>query len=301
MKRNFVMLASVLLAMTLLVGCGKKVEVPPAHTAKVMTKDGYQEGTIAPSKFRLPVCWAWCDKLVLLNTSDQAVEEKLQIFIPEDKLNLDMGIRVTLSIDPKKTDGLFKTLSPTAEEDRIAVIAWDQIYKTYAQQIVLKETREYVSKFSIAETASSLDKMNAELSKILTERIQALTPFTVRFVGITNIKYPAIITEAQEKAAERREQIQQEEAQVQIAVVKLGRELKEAQLQRQIEVEKAETEANRQRVVAQSIDPRVLELRRLENESEWIAAWKQGGARVPETLITDGKGANLFLRAPGAK
>lgn len=51
MKRfitGFLIAAAVVLA-----GCGQKVEVPPAHVGKVMTKNGYQEGTIGTSKFRL--------------------------------------------------------------------------------------------------------------------------------------------------------------------------------------------------------------------------------------------------------
>lgn len=301
MNRKFMMIAALVLASVMLVGCGKKVEVPPAHVGKVMTRDGYQEGTIGSSKFRLAPCIAWCDKLVILNTSDQAVEEKLEVFMPEDKLNLKLGVRVTLSIDPKRTDGLFKTLSPTEEQDRTATIAWGQIYKTYAQQIILKETREYLSQFSIAETASSLPKINDELNKKLSERIETLTPFRVRYVGITNTVYPEIITKAQENAAERREQIQQEEAQLQISVVKLQRELKEAQLQRQIEVEKAETEANAQRVIAGTVDARVLELRRLQNESDWIAAWKAGGAKVPETIVGGDQQMSMFLKSPAGK
>lgn len=303
MKRNFMMGMGILLAAVMLVGCGKKVEVPPAHVGKVMTKDGYAEGTISSSKFRLPMCLNWCDKLVLLNTSDQAVEEPLNIFIPKDKLNVDLGLRVTLTLDEKKVDGLFRTLPQSVQEgdDRISTIAWTTIYKTYAQQIIMTETRQYVSQYSIAEISSSMEKMNADLRVIMEREIQARTPFKVRYVGITQVKYPDIITQSQEKAAERREQIQQEEAQKQIALVRLDREYQEAKLQRQIEVEKAETEAASQRTIAASIDPRVLQLRELQNESEWIAAWKAGGAKVPETLITDGKGANLFLKAPGSK
>lgn len=302
MKRNIVMIAAALMATVFLVGCGKKVEVPPAHVAKIMTKDGYQEGLVGSSKFRLPMCFAWCDKIVLLNTADHAVEEKLQIFMPEDKLNLDLGVRVTLSIDPTKTEGLFKTLSPTSESsDRIASISWENIYKTYAQQIILKETREYISKYSIAETASNLDRLNTELFDVLSKRIEALTPFGVRYVGVTNIKYPDIIVTAQEKAAERREEIQQEEAQKAISEVRLQRELLEAQLQRQIEVEKSETEAHAQRVISASLDPRVLELRAIQRDEMWIEAWKAGGSKVPETVVGDGGAVGMFLGNPSTR
>lgn len=47
-----------------LAACGERVEVPPAHLGKIMTKDGYLPGTVGTSKFRLPACWSYCDKLV---------------------------------------------------------------------------------------------------------------------------------------------------------------------------------------------------------------------------------------------
>lgn len=287
-------LAALSLALAL-TACGKKVEVPPAHVGKVMTKDGYQAGTVASSKFRLPPCIQWCDKLVILNTSDQAKEEPLTIFIPKDKLNVEVGVRVTLSVDPTETESLFRTLPPSSEENGVASIAWEAIYRTYAQQIILAETREYMSAFSIAQIASSMEKMNADLRVRLTKKIEERTPFKVRYVGITQIKYPPIITAAQENAAQRREQIQQEEAQLQISKVKLQRELQEAQLQRQIDVEKAETEANRQRVVAQSIDARVLELRKLENEELWIRKWN---GQVPATMM-GGDDTSVLMQLPG--
>jgi hypothetical protein len=38
----------------------------------------------------------------LLDVSDKAYQESMNIFIPEDKLNLEVTIRATLSINPKK-------------------------------------------------------------------------------------------------------------------------------------------------------------------------------------------------------
>ena len=52
----------------LLSACGARVEVPPAHVGKIMTKDGYQDTLIPTSKFRLSPCWAYCDRLVLLHS-----------------------------------------------------------------------------------------------------------------------------------------------------------------------------------------------------------------------------------------
>lgn len=285
---------STLLALALaasLSACGTKVEVPTAHTGKLMTKDGYQPDTIPTSAFRLPACWSYCDKLVLLDTSDKAKTENMTIFIPTDKLNLEVGLRVTLSVNPKETNSLFATLPPqpapegTENASRIRYIGWDQIYNTYAQQVILTEAREYLSKYSISQISSSMEKVNADLRVILQKKIEDRTPFTVRYVGITNIKYPSIITQAQENAATRREQIQQEEAQLQISNVKLDRELQETRLQRQIDVEKAEADAEADRVRAQAAqNPAVIKLRELEIAKIKAERWD---GKLPSTVLGD--------------
>jgi|SRR5690554_1042974 len=278
-------MTGVIMAVALILGgCGERVEVPPANVGKIMTKDGYQENLIPTSKFRLPACLAYCDRLVLLDVSDNSYSESLTIFIPEDKLNLSVTLRTTLSVNPRKSEELFAALTPKSIEGSTSRIDNLTIYNTYASQIIQAEVREYLSQYSIAEIASSNEKVNSDirerLSKVLSER----TPFNVRYVGLTNIEYPRIITAAQEAAAERREAVQQEQAQLEISKVKLERELQEARLTRAIEKEKAETEAIAQRLLAESVDNRVLELRRLENERLWIEKWS---GTLPTTVMGD--------------
>lgn len=280
--KNLFLIAAIAFA-ALLTGCGKMVEVPPAHVGKVMTKDGYQENLIGTSKFRLAPCLAYCDKLVVLDVSDKASVEDMSIFIPTDKLVLTVSVQTTLSLNPDKTESLFGTIAPN-EEYGSAIIPWNKVYQTYAKQIVLTESREYLSKYSIAEIASSMEKVNSDLRVILTKAIADKTPFDVRYVGITKVEYPKIITDAQENAAQRREQIQQEEAQLQISKVRLERELQEARLQRQIDFEKAQGEAAAQKVQREVVDARVLELRRLENERMWIDKWN---GQLPVTAMGD--------------
>lgn len=295
MKLKYTVLA--VAAASLLTACGQRVEVPPAHVGKVMTKDGYQENLIPTSKLRLPPCLVNCDRMVLLDIADKAYKEELNIFIPGDQLNLGVTVQATLSINPKKTEELFNAISPKELESYLSVIENGRIYQTYASQIIQKEVREYLSQFTISQIASSNEKINSELSVKLQGVISDRTPFNVRFVGITGLAYPKIITEAQEKAAERREQIQSEEAQAKVTEVKLEAQLKEARLQRAIEKEKAETEALAQRVLAESVDSRVLELRKLEiqktyADAQLLAAKTWNGEQPESVTILGGDGAN---------
>ena len=283
-------------AAALLSACGKAVEVPPAHVGMISTKDGYQENLIPTSKFRLPLCWTYCDRLVTLDVADKAYKEDLQIFIPEDQLNLKVTVQSTLSIEPKKTKELFKAIAPKATDDnQLSMIENFQVYRTYASQIIQKEVREYLSKYSISQIASSNEKINAELAVRLSTILSERTPFNVRFVGITGLTYPDIITKAQEAAAERREAIQQEEAQAKVTEVKLAAQLKEAQLQRAIEKEKAETEALAQRTLAASVDPNVLKLRQLEIDKIKAERWD---GKMPTHIMGD---SPLMLNMPLGK
>lgn len=286
------MIKNVMMAMTVgigalaLTGCGDRVEVPPAHIGKIMTQNGYKEGIIPTSKFRLDPCLAYCDRLVTLDISDVSYQEPMQIFIPKDKLNLNVTIKATLSLNPNRTEELFSRVSPTEESGYLSKIDSRSVYQRYASQVIQAETRAFLSQYSINEIASSNEKINADIAKRLSEVLSKRTPFEVRYIGLTDIKYPDIIVKAQEGAAERREAIQQEEAQLRISEVKLERQLKEARLTRAIEKEKAETEAMAQRTLADSVDPRVLKLRELEIAKIQAERWD---GKLP-TMMLGGQG-----------
>ena len=291
--KRLMSIALVVAGAALVSACGQKVEVPPAHIGKIMTKDGYQENIIPASKFRLAKCWTYCDRLVVIDIADKTYQEQLNIFIPEDKLNLGVTVRATLSINPKKSAELFKMISPKEIDSQFSIIESQNIYQTYASQVIQKEVREMLSKYSISEIASSNEKINSDLAVKLNEVLGERTPYVVRFVGMTGLAYPKIITDAQEAAAERREAVQKEEAQLAISKAQLERELQEARLQRAIETEKAETEAAAQRTLATSVDDRVLKLRTLEiqmklAEAQATAAGRWNGKQPDSVTILGG-------------
>lgn len=291
MKFGIVAKASALaLAAALMVGCGQKVEVPPGHVGKIMTKDGYQEGVIPTSKLRLPACVNYCDRMVVLDATDKSFVEPMEIFIPGDKLNVKLDVRATLSVDPTKTDALFNKLPQQPINDQYSVISADSIYSTYGKQILQAEVRAYLTQYTISEIASNNEKINADIQVLLQKVMSERTPFQVRYAGLTNIQFPPIITQAQENTAKRREQIQNEEAQLAVSKVAMERELQEAKLQRQIEKEKAETEAIKQRTVAESITPQYLRMKELEIEQTKAEKWN--GVQ-PTTIV--GTGTSMIM------
>lgn len=281
-------LAALALAATLMVGCGEKVEVPPGHVAKIMTKDGYRDGLIPTSKLRLDKCWAYCDRLVIMDNTDKSYVEPMTIFIPADKLNISVDLRATLSVDPQKADPLFNKLPQVTQGDQLSLISGETIYNTYGKQVLQAEVRSYLTQYTISEIASNNEKINADIQILLQKVMGAKTPFKVNYAGLTNIKYPQIITDAQENSAKRREMIAQEEAQLSVSKVSLDRQLQEAKMQRAIEKEKAETEAQAQRVLAEAVDPRSLRIKELEIERIKAERWD---GKLPQTIMSSGNGS----------
>lgn len=264
MKFNVVvkMICAMAVAM-MLTGCGwvigEKVEVPPAHVGKIMGKDGYRDGVIPTSKFRLDGCMVWCDKLITMSIADFTVAEKMEVFMPEDKLIMTFSLGITLSPNPAQFDSLFNRVAPI--DDTIPISG---IYTTYAQRIIQSQAREIVSNYTIAEISSNREAIASELTAALAETIGNQTPFAMRFLGITDIDYPDVITNAQINAAERRERIQQEEAQLEISKVELERQLQEQRLQRTIDIERAQAEAEVNRILAESVTDTYIKYRELE-------------------------------------
>lgn len=249
-----------------LAACGKQVEIPSAAVGKIMTKNGYEEGFKQTSKFRLDFCslpGQVCEEVVLLSIADSAVSEDMTLFMPKDKLNMTFSLQATLSLRQEKWDEMFARISPVAYEGE-RWIPTSTIYKTYAKQIILAEAREFLSQYSISDIASNLEAVNQQLSSKLAKSIQEKTPFSVRFIGLSNLQYPKIIVEAQENAAKRAEMIRTEQAQLELSKTQLERTLQETRMQRKVDVEKAEADAQVNKILAESMTPQYIKYQELE-------------------------------------
>jgi hypothetical protein len=62
------------------------------------------------------------------------------------------------------------------------------VYRTYASQIIQAEVREYLSKLSISEIASSNEKINSDLRYNLARPLKRYT-FLCSLCCITNLRY----------------------------------------------------------------------------------------------------------------
>lgn len=265
MKRFFMITALVLSSM-LLAACGDKVEVPPANVGKVLTKNGYKVETVPPSKFRLEWCWFYCDRLVTLEVADRGMKEHFQLFMPKDQLNMSFDIRLTLSVksDEKSVTMLFDRVTANVDPNTgNYFINVKKVYETYGQPILRDVIRTVVAKYSINEVASNREQLNGEITKAVLNAL-ADTPLTVRRIAFADVQFPEIIVKAKEAAAEKAIEIQKEEAQKQITMVRLQAELEQERMRRNIRKERAMAVLEENEIISKSVTESYLAYRRLE-------------------------------------
>ena len=263
------LLALTLLSTVALMGCGEKVSVPPAHVGKVLTKNGYAPETIPPSKFRLPACWAYCDKLIVLEAADKGLRESMKLFMPKDKLNIQVDIRGTMSVpnDIKTVDALYGRL--TAEGDQSAdyhgVITASKVYQTYGQQALRGIVRSELVKYSIAEVLQNREVIVQSIHQAISEKLKTTkTPLIISRFELADVQPPETIVLAQKKAKEREIAIQQAEANAKVKMVEAEQALEIAKKDRLVERERALAIAEQNKIAAKSITPQLLMYRKLE-------------------------------------
>lgn len=255
--------------LSLLAGCGDlfvghKVTVPPATVAKIITRDGYQDGIIRPSTFRLPTCIAYCDNLVTMDISDRQDNLTLSVFMPEDELSVDLVLTVSYRIQPNSYEYLFEFLPVNNQSNsRVSNIPSGVAYNTYGRGVIEREARSFLTRYTIRELMGNRESITLLLREHLTEVVANETPFEIINAGINNITYPAPIVAAQNAAAERRASVATEEAQLDISRVQMARAMEEAGLQRELDIARARAEVEVNNVLMDMVTPEYIQYRQL--------------------------------------
>lgn len=256
-------------------GCfwGELAEVPAAHYGKIQTKNGFNPDVIPPSRFRLPYCWVYCDKLYLVESADFGIEEAFRgenaLFMPKSDLVMPFDVRGTLAIkgDPVSLNAAFDRVSTEPLDswgaNAAGIIRKEALYKIYGEPIIRDVVRQVVAKYSIDEISSSREAVNAELTNALNKAFES-TPILIRRVGLADVRFPELILKQKETAAQRRIAIEQEEAEKQIRLVKLSADLEAAKASRAIRREQAQAAAEENEILAKSATREYIEYRKLE-------------------------------------
>lgn len=239
-----------------LIGCGEKVEIPPAHVGKLSTQNGLQEGIIPPSMIRLSNMCITCDNVILAEASDFPTRESLVIYMPKDQLNLEVHLRGIVTISAKKSNINQIFARVTAKEtsnNRVKIISLTNVYTIYAQPVIREIVRSYLTNYTIAEVMENRSKVSQELMKQIRKKLE-LTPITVKQLGLADVQPPKVIVKAREAAKEREIAIQRAEADKQVKLKEAEAALEVAKKQQQVDLKEAETQVLVNKKLAEGVN-----------------------------------------------
>lgn len=244
---------------------GAPVEVPPAHVGKILTPDGFTDGVIPPSKFRLDPCMYLCDSLITAETSDYASTEQMRVFMPKDELNLTVDVRgiYSVSSDEDVVNRVFDRLPASRVSDRMARISMQDVYHTYAAQVVRETVRTILADYTIEQVMSNREEIGNRLFKQVREELQR-TPIEVIQFGLADMQPPEVIIKAQEMAKQREIAIREAEYNKQVALKKAEAEIELAEKDKIVRLKKAEAILAENLKVAESVSEKYLAYRYLD-------------------------------------
>lgn len=227
-----------------LIGCGKVVEIPPAHVGKLSTKNGLQAGIIPPSKIRLSSLCVTCDNLILAEASDFPMQESLMIYMPKDQLNLKVDLRgiVTISSGEKNINQIFdRVTARQSDSNRVKIIPLSSVYSIYAQPVIREVVRSALTRYTIAQVMENRAQVSQELTTLIRDKLST-TPITIKQLGLADVQPPEVIVKAREAAKEREIAIQRAEADKQVKLKEAEAALEVAKKQQQVDLKEAETQ-----------------------------------------------------------
>lgn len=239
------------------------VEVPPGHVGKLQTKTGLQKDVLNVGLLKLPNRCAACDKVVLLEVADFPTQEDLKIFMPKDRLNIDLQTFGTYFIDRDRINEVYARITPkplrrdsisgTEEGEllktsRVTKISMESVYNTYVRPVVRDVTRSFLVKFTIDELMSNRAELGDELFNLVEKELE-VTPVKVRLFGFADIQPPGVVVSANEQRKEREIAIDRAQANKLVALTEAEADLEVARKQQEVDLIEAQTQVLVQEVL----------------------------------------------------
>lgn len=269
MKKLTAILLVLVAAMTM--GCSQRV--PTGYKGKIVTADGPTAELLGTGNH---ICY-WRDVMYLIDESTVATTEKLNI-LTSDKINIsvDVKIRATPDLSSANFDYLMEKMGAkfTQIDGSEYRLQSDLIYKTFIATEVRPLIRSTINKYPINEVAENRDKIGAELTDAIKKNMKNL-PMNIDVVRLSNVDFPEAITQAKVNAMKRKEDLNQETAQMALDLMKLDNRQKLAEKEKIVRMKEAEAEKIYNVIVGNSLTPSYLKLREIEAN---LALYKNTGA-----------------------
>jgi len=254
-------------------------QVPQGTVGKILGKTGFQPEVYPPSK-------VWVDngpfvlnpeKLILVETTTQKFVEPIKVLL-QDKLELKAAVifRGRITSNKKRLNSVFNDIKLNDN-----IITTEEVYNVYGKMIILNTAREIISKYNVDEVNVNYARITAEIYKTLEPKLVDL-PIDISDITIGQIEYPEIVTKAIEKAKKRRMMIEEEKANVQIALTRKKGQEELAKANYKIKMLEAKRIRDYNAMTAKGITKDLIELRKLELKEKELDKWD---GKLPTTLM----------------
>lgn len=202
-----------------LVSCqNQKWNIPSGYVGKVLTPSGYQTGILEAGQVDLGEKDAdgTANNLVLLEATSVTVKEQFnKTGNDEDHrislrgkdgtkyMTCDIYVQLSLPKEEKLRENAFVcvTATPNGTDGRVSTIKLEDIYDQFAQMNVRGKSREVFTPYkSIDDVLANMDKLNAEIGKIVSEVITSSgAPVQLMSVQLSNVKEDQTIVASKNK------------------------------------------------------------------------------------------------------
>lgn len=181
----------------------------------------------------------------------------------KDLQKVDMKVVVNYHLDYAKVDTLYKTVG---EDYELKVIS----------PAVLESAKAASAQFDVEKIIEQRDTVKTTIEKTLAVRL-ASYHIILESVNLVDIGFD----EQFNKVVEEKQMEQQK--------IKTAEYIRQqAEENKKTTILNAQAEAEKQRLLSISVTKDVIALK-------WIEAWKEGGAKMPETYVAGNGGGNILL------
>lgn len=268
MKKLTAILLVLVAAMTM--GCSQRV--PTGFKGKVVTASGTSPELLPAGNH---TCYGR-DVMYLIDESTVAKTERLNI-LTKDKINItvDVKIRATPNLNSANFDYLLDKMGAKFQDagmDEFRLPS-ELIYNTFIAPEIRPLIRATINKYPINEVADNRDKIGAELADAIKKTMKNL-PMNIDVARLSNVDFPPEITNAKVNAMKRKEEIEQEKAQMAVDLLKLENRQKLAEKEKLVRMKEAEAEKIYNVIIGNSLTKNYLDLRRIEAD---LVLYKNAG------------------------
>lgn len=269
--KKLVSVISILFLSFIITGCYETI--PPGYVGKKISVDG-----VLPEIHETGRVWVKSfpeQRLIFIETSSQLRVATATVNMADYRINsstgemerviglpMDFTINIRYRLDNRESN-INAMMQDMSIPSNVNVIQVQNVYNKYGNMVVGRVSREVLSDFTPEEVLPNLEAINKELHKKIKNALEN-SPLEISSVSLGPITLPPTISDRIQKNKETELSEAEKRAAQKIAMLEKTNQLNLAKQQANIDRVKAESMANQNKILNQSLSDGVLELRRLE-------------------------------------